>query len=468
MRRPLRLEWLRASSARRTSVLFLGLSLTAMLLLWMLTRALTDYVLETRAWYEVDFQAASLGGTFARNGLLGLASEVSARGEAGVDSGEMLYLLFEVGGRTLAGSFVNRPPVFETLPIGRSERTLYRLVDAPGGAALEEIPFALSVYDLGRDHRLVVARNLQLRDFLTARLNWVFSLVFFPTALVLWFASHRVSRGLFLRLDRIAETSRRVQEGARGARVPRDNSGDEFDRMSAELNRMLERNEYLLEALRARIFSLAHDLRTPLTRLQGRLEEAQTRLSSRSAGEKLDAALGEVARVRRTFDSLSAIVLAETGAAEGRGEALDYREMLSDLYDLYAPLAEGQGVRLRLEVGEGDFDGAGHRQLLFQAMVNLIENALSHGAPGGDAEHEVVLRLDCAGAEILLSVEDNGPGLPEGLVARIIGDGGEVVALSSAHGLGLALVVAVARLHNLYGFHGKGSGLEFLRSESGG
>ena len=470
------------SAAFRAGALYLCISLFALTLLWAATRVIAGRVLEADAWGEAERVSFELSAAFRRNGLPGLAAAVAAR-SAGPGGSELLLVLADRNGRALAGHFARWPLALEGLPPGRYERPIARI--PAGGGAVEAGAWAVALHDVGRNHRLAVARSLKGRDQLVRALTLAFAFVFVPTALAVAWAGHRTARALLARLDRIAVTAQRIRQGESAARIPVRERGDEFDRLGAELNLMLARNEELLAALRAATLSLAHDLRTPLTRLAAHLEEARDNLAD---GEALLAPpLEEVAVLRRTLDALAAIVLAESGAGEEQGEEpVAYARLLADIQELYAPVAEEQGVALEAEGLEAEAAGFVRRQLLFQALVNLVENALRYAVPPDGTPRRIALRLRAEGREAVLTVADNGPGIPEpvrrralaGLTARTIAAGAgagagagadatsvaeEAVSADAAgmhaaapapeeggaptSGLGLLLVSAVARLH---------------------
>ena len=340
----------------------------------------------------------------------------------------------------VSGNYSYVPPALQGLYPGEYEVVLYPRAfgDTQGEAGQA---FAVSVFRIS-SWTLIVGESLQVRDHLRQRLRLVFAVVFLPTAILLGLISGRVTRRLFARLDKIAETARQVGAGRFAERIPLSEAEDEFDRLAQTLNQMLERNEALLHALRTTTASLAHDLRTPLTRTFARLEEvsqllemdetAQTEGIATRDGMRpaLDQAMAEIERLRHTFDALTTIVHAESGISAAFPDSLRYAGLLEDVYDLYAPLAEEQGGSLSLRLHacppkQRDAEVLGNRQLLFQAVSNLVENSLAHAKPSrspltialfldyqeATAEHPATWRL---------GVRDNGSGVSEPIQQRAL------------------------------------------------
>jgi len=254
-----------------------------------------------------------------------------------------------------------------------------------------------------------------------------------------------LSRKLLRRVEAVAATSRTIVFGDLARRMPIDGSGDEFDHLSASLNDMLDQIEQLMTGMRAVADSLAHDLRSPLTRLKGRIEVALRRGGDASEYRKtLGATIADTDAILSTFNALLAIAQAEAGAARGGMLPLELGRIARDAAELYEPLAEEKGIRFEQSVADG-IAIVGHPQLLAQSVANLLDNAIKYTPAGG----AIALTLDESGPNAELRVADSGPGIApqdrERVLERFVRL--DVSRTTPGSGLGLALVAAVAKLH---------------------
>nr|WP_242468830.1 HAMP domain-containing sensor histidine kinase [Rhodovibrio salinarum] len=254
-----------------------------------------------------------------------------------------------------------------------------------------------------------------------------------------------MSRWLLGRIDRVNRTSQQILEGDLSHRVPLDGSDDEFDRLAGNLNRMLDQIEQLIASMRSVSDNIAHDLRTPISRLRSRLEV--TLLSDRDTEAYRDAiqdAIGEADQILNTFNALLDIALAESGALRDQFEQVDLTAVVDDVVDLYEPLAEELDVTLSKRTASDVWiDGNAH--LLSQALANLIDNAIKYTPSGG----VIVVTNQQHDGKVDLCVSDSGPGIPADKRAEVLKRFSRLEHSRSAagSGLGLSLVAAVARLH---------------------
>jgi signal transduction histidine kinase len=228
-------------------------------------------------------------------------------------------------------------------------------------------------------------------------------------------------------------------------RIPLRGSHDEWDRVAENLNLMLDRIETLMGEVKQVSDNVAHDLRTPLTRMRGRLEKAYH--SQRSA--ELDQSLigdtiTDLDAVLRIFSSITRIAQIEAQARKGGFRNVNLVEIAGEVVELYDAAAEQNGTRLSLS-GDREVLVTGDRDLLFDAIANLVDNAIKHGRPGG----HVVVTSEYADRCPVISIADDGPGIPadqhEQVFKRFYRL--EQSRYASGNGLGLSLVAAVARLH---------------------
>jgi signal transduction histidine kinase len=253
-----------------------------------------------------------------------------------------------------------------------------------------------------------------------------------------------MSRNLLRRVELVNRTSERVMAGNLSDRVPLRGSGDEFDQLAANLNRMLDQIERLMAAMREVTDDVAHDLKTPLARLRARLELALIGPADGGGqSEAIRAAIDEADRLLATFNALLGIAEAEAAAGRGRMSLLDLSEVARTAVEFYEPVAEEQGFALKLDAEPGVMI-RGDRHLLSQALANLIDNALKYA--GGGRVSIRVLRL---GGHAALEVADCGPGIPESDRETVFDRFVRLERSRSTpgNGLGLSLVRAVARRH---------------------
>jgi signal transduction histidine kinase len=254
------------------------------------------------------------------------------------------------------------------------------------------------------------------------------------------------SRRSVARIEAINATSREIIETGLRRRIPVRGTGDEWDGLAQNLNSMLDRIEDLVESNRQVSDNVAHDLRTPLTRMRGRLERAYNRqLDVGQYYGLIGELIADLDEILRTFSSLLRITQIETRERMAGFRNLDLTEITREVVELFDPTAEENGITLRLAAGDRA-EVVGDRDLLFDAISNLVDNAIKHGGKG-DGEVTVAVSHNADGP--VLSVADRGPGIPieerEHVLRRFYRL--ERSRKSPGNGLGLSLVAAVANLH---------------------
>jgi signal transduction histidine kinase len=300
-------------------------------------------------------------------------------------------------------------------------------------------------YDLPGGFRLLVGRDVrgrvELRRLLT---NALFSSMLVIAGLGAIGAY--VIRGLFRRMvAEVSATAEAIAGGDLSPRVRRSGRGDEFDRMAESINTMLERIAKLMDGVRQVSNAIAHDLRTPITRARARLEDAALHAGSEAelrAG--VERAVSDLDNVTAVFQALMRIAEIEVGARRSAFAEVDLGPLLADLAELYGAVAEENGLSLVLEVPD-TLTILGDRDLLQQAVANLLDNAIKFSPDGG----RIALRAARVDRFVSLSVADQGPGIPEADRPRATERffRGETARSTPGSGLGLALVQAVALLH---------------------
>jgi signal transduction histidine kinase len=380
---------------------------------------------------------------YEEGGLRRLVTAVELRSRR---PGSSLYLVTTPTGEGLAGNVGALQPGALN-QIGWLEAS-YRRIDSPEGADRSAL---IQVVQLG-GFRLLVGRDLEERErlygIITNAGRWSFALV-----VVLGIAGgFFVSRRILSRIDAMTGTAQTIMAGDLSGRLPVAGSGDELDRLADNVNAMLDRIVALMRGLTEVSDNIAHDLKTPLTRLRNRCEEA-LRQSTGVADYRaaLESTIEESDELIRTFDALLMIARAESGHARDNMTEFDAAEIARGVSELYEPLAEEKGLALKVDAS-ASAPVRGNRELVSQALANLVDNAIKYATPdGGLNGHpaEIVVKTGNEGERITLSVEDRGPGIPEADRGRVVE---RFVRLEKSRsepgsGLGLSLASAIARLH---------------------
>ncbi len=254
-----------------------------------------------------------------------------------------------------------------------------------------------------------------------------------------------ITAGFLKRIEEVNRTSRSIMDGSLSNRIPMRGSGDEMDQLAVNLNAMLDRIQALMESVKRVSDDIAHDLRTPLSRLRQRLELARSSVSTPDGyAAVMDQSIAELDVILETFQALLRIAQVEAGTRREAFAEVDLGAVVSTVAETFGPVAEDSGQRLRARV-ERDAKVHGDRGLITQMLANLLENSIRH-CPAG-AQIDVTLGRDAGQA--VLRVADSGPGIPEGERDKVFRRFYrlETSRTTRGNGLGLALVKAVAELH---------------------
>jgi signal transduction histidine kinase len=254
------------------------------------------------------------------------------------------------------------------------------------------------------------------------------------------FMSSRVIR----RIEAIHQTCREIMDGDLSRRMPVTGSGDDFDKLAKNLNRMLERIESLMVVVQQISNNIAHDLRTPLTRLRTRLEQARNGEADDMQAQ-IDEAIMDAEELLATFNALLRIARIESGSSPVEFTTLDLSSLIQDVAELYEPVAAQNQQQLIIN-DYGPVTAQGDRHLLFQALANLVENAIRH-TPEGTS---ITLEASTSASGPKVQVADTGPGIPAQLHQKVFQHFFRVDTSrsTSGSGLGLSLVRAVADIHH--------------------
>ena len=356
-----------------------------------------------------------------------------------VESG--LYLLTDRSYGAIVGNLGTWPAAFQ----GDAGRGELRHSKAGSGGAEPTLLRAQFVTLPNGDH-LLVAREIGDLDRFAMRIRAAIisaiALIFVLAAL----ASVSVTRRTMGRIESIHATSRAIIHGGLGRRIPLRGTDDEWDHVAESLNLMLDRIEALMAEVKQVTVNVAHDLRTPLTRVRGRLEQAHHR---RREGDSDQALIGDTIAdldaVLRIFASITRISQIEATDQRSAFRMVNLAGIAEKIVDLYDAAAEEKGAHLTLR-SEQPAWVMGDRDLLVDAVANLVDNAIKHGRAGGEVSVQVT--TEPTGAAI--SVEDDGPGIPVGERANVFKRFYRLERSrhTPGNGLGLSLVDAVARLHH--------------------
>ena len=405
----------------------------------------TTVLLSRQLNQTIDAELKGLAEQYRAGGLEQLVRTVADRSGT---PGNSLYLVADSEGRRLAGNLsAVSPELWDSLgPV----EFVYR---RPGTGGVEKRLAFANVFRLPSGYRLIVGRDIEDRRELA---RMVRSAMLWGLGVMAVFGiggGYWVSRKLLARIDALAATTRTIMDGDLTGRLPVTGSGDELDRLSESLNLMLARIEQLMAGLREVSDNIAHDLKTPLNRLRNRVEQALREPYGEVAyREALERTIEEADGLIKTFNALLSIARIEAGAGGENREKLDVSTLLRDVAELYEPVAEERGIELKAETDAPIFVRA-ERQLLGQAIANLIDNALKYGAPerssGNGSKPELEVSAQTKGSTAEIVVTDRGPGVPVLDRERVLGRFVRLEASRSepGSGLGLSLVAAVARLH---------------------
>ena len=414
-------------------------------------RLITEQITTT-----VNTEITGLSEQYAQGGIRRLVIVVDLRSRR---PGSSLYLVTTPTGEGLAGNVGSLEPGVLDHP-GWLE-TNYRRLDAPEGSDHRAL---VQVVQLPGGFHLLVGRDLEERERLFGIIanagQWSIALVIVLGLIGGFFVSRRVLK----RIDAMTGTAQTIMRGDLTGRLPVAGTGDELDRLAENVNAMLERIEALMKGLKEVSDNIAHDLKTPLTRLRNRCEQALRHPSGESDYRAaLEATIAESDDLIRTFDALLMIARAESGQARDNMMEFDAAQIARDVGELYEPLAEEKGLELKVEA-PAEAPVRGNRELVSQALANLIDNAIKYAAPAGKVletvngpmagemngeRPEIVVAAGNDGERIALSVADHGPGIPEADRGRVVERFVRLEQSRSApgSGLGLSLASAVARLH---------------------
>jgi len=447
------------TTAARLSALYLLLFAICAIVLVVYMTSFSVRLLTAQTQETIEEEVSDLVRAYQRGGLPLLARFVELRAR---QPGANLYLIADSDGRILAGNveslepgvlgaegWTEKPFVYQRYGESSDEsRGGTPQKTAAEGSTIPHAAIAL-VFRLPNQMIVLVGRDLgepeRFRVAVRNALMAAFGMMGLG-ALAIWFF---VGRRALKRIDDVSEASLRIMGGDLSGRLPVSGSGDEFDRLSENLNAMLARIADLNEGLKQVSDNIAHDLKTPLTRLRNR---AESTLNAAATPEEYRAALeGTIAesdQLIKTFNAILMISRLEAGYSAEQVTKVDLANAVRDVVELYEPAAEEMGVALESRVS-GTHVVTGNRELIGQSLSNIVDNAIKYSA-GGAEKPRVDVALARRANEIVLSVRDNGPGIPEAVDRERATE--RFVRLEQSRsqagsGLGLSLAKAVMKFH---------------------
>jgi signal transduction histidine kinase len=404
----------------------------------------TSIMIQTQQLRAIDSEIDQLNKQYQRLGTRGLVVALQRNANR---PGPGIYYVADPTGQAIAGNVLAVPidvlenPGTHTFKYDRGE-DLHADDPRAQGVAL------VKSFQLPSGFRLVVGRDIVERRGYSAAIFQAFGWG------VLWIIALSVivgvltARSVLKRVDTVSDTARKIMSGSMSERIPVTKRNDEFDGLATNLNAMLERIEQLMQGLKEVTDNVAHDLKTPLTRLRNKVEGAlKDGTTPDQQREALETTIEECDQLIRTFNALLMIARVEAGSPSGAFSPVDLADVITDIAELYEPVAEDSGITISTELAALPRFSC-NRELIGQALVNLVENAIKY-AKDAKENPAITISLHVAGKNMIIEVADNGAGIPVEDRQRVLE---RFVRLEKSRsepgsGLGLSLVAAVARLH---------------------
>lgn len=430
------LSRLLASSTFRLALIYMALFMVSVIPLLVFIYWSTAASIENQTNETIEAEIRGLAERYDTDGLSGLSAQIAERLRRQQPGDPSIYLLADRDLRPLVGNLSGWP---------KQEADAAGWLDfALGDDRSGRVHMARArVFTVRGRYYLLVGRNMSelagTRQKLVNTLVWG-SLIMLGFALL---GGVMMSRSVTRRLDTINRASKEIMAGNLGRRIPSSGSGDEFDQLSDNLNHMLDQIELLMDSVRRVSDNIAHDLRTPLARLRNRLESARFDGGDRQQRlELIDQAIQEADGLLKTFSALLRIARIESESLRAGFGEVELGALLRDVAELYEPVAE-QKKQVITVAGEGDVYVSADRDLLFQALANLFDNAIKY-SPESTVVTATLTRDH-------LKLCDSGPGIPDPEKDKVFQRfyRADTSRTTAGSGLGLSLVKAVADVHGM-------------------
>lgn len=376
---------------------------------------------------------------YERSGVVGLRRLILERITRQQPTGSALYLLMDPLSRPVVGNISRWPAVEE------EDGWLSFRLETRDRDDAQTHPARAKQFALSGGFRLLVGEDIQELKAAERQIIVALSWGVILTLLLGLAGGFFISRRMMTRLEVINETSQRIVDGDLHRRVPVSHRGDEFDRLATHLNRMLDQIQELMEGIRQVSDNIAHDLKTPLSRLRQNLEEISThRTDDPELSESLSHALREADRLLGLFNALLRIARIESETVTPTLVDLSLADLVKDIVEFYEPLADEKHQKLKLVIDAAPQLSA-DRDMLFQSFANLVDNAIKYTPIGG----RIQLRVGSVDQKPCLNICDSGPGIPPEDHERVFQRFYRTDSSRSTpgNGLGLSLARAVLQLH---------------------
>lgn len=428
------------SSTFRLALIAIGLFGAIVLTLFGYVYLSTSSYVRARSDNAIAAEQAILQRAYEHTGREGLIATIGQR-MSDDQFRDSIYLLADASYSFIAGNLKQWPSDF----VGREEWKNFRTQGWKSGAAQQPLLRAASKTLPNGDH-LLVGKDTGDLDAFARNIKVAFICGIALIVLLAGVASVLVTRRTVGRIGAINTISQAIMQSGLDKRIPLRGTNDEWDRVAENLNSMLDRIEMLMQEVKQVTDNVAHDLRTPLARMRGQLEKAYHR---RRDSEEDQALIGDTIThldgVLRIFSSITRIAQIEAKAQKIAFRTVNIAEITHETVELYDAAAEEKGTRLSF-VGDQQACITGDRDLIFDAVANLVDNAIKHGRPAGQVAVEVVKNSD---GGTIVSVSDDGPGIPVAEHPNVFKRFYRLERSRNTigNGLGLSLVAAIARLH---------------------
>ena len=424
----------------RLALLYAVIYSTSTLLLFYFFYIFTATYMTEQMDSTIQAEIQGLAERYDQEGLQGLTELIAERINRQQATGNSIYLLSTFTLQPLVGNLdrwpknasINNDWIEFGLEINKQTNEIHlaraKIFILPGKYGLL----------VGRDiHQLVEAKRR-----IVQALIWGLAIM----VLLAFIGGLLLSRRTVRKIERINQTAQAIMSGDLSRRVPDTGRNDDFDQLAGNLNQMFDRIQMLMEEIKRVSDNIAHDLRTPLTRLRQHLEEARLRedLSSK-AGVNLEQSIKEADSLLTTFNALLRIARIESRQIKAGFCQVDFHTLLADIVEFYEPLSEEKHQNLKTNL-DTNILSLGDRDLLFQAFANVIENSIKYTPDHGT----ISVSLTCPGNQLVIAIADNGPGIPASEREKVFRRFYRLDQSrgSSGNGLGLSMVQAVVGMHN--------------------
>lgn len=427
----------RWSTATRLTLSNAGVIVTCFLLLLILVTGLTTHYMQAHIEESVDSEMSMLSSEFSIDGRQDLVSHIEERINQRSPHHERVYYYQDRHGKMLAGNI-------RAWPKGLKQHVKHMSIPSESHPGRTQVTVSTTRFKDGS--RLLVGYDEYEQRILQRQLRQGATSTLLLVLILSLLAGRFITRIALRPIETIRRSAAQIMQGDVGHRIPTQSSGDEFDQLATTLNAMLDRMDQLIATVKGATDNIAHDLRSPLTRQRARLEDALRNPPTTEAWEAwIERNLDDLDQVLSTFQSLLKIASVDSGLLRNEFSRFDMVTLCHDAADFMEPLAESRAQTLSITMPNTLIIN-GHRDLLFQMLINLLDNAIKYSP----AHSAISLVLSHHNERWQLSIADQGPGIPSAEHEKVFD---RLYRLDGARqtpglGLGLSLVRAIVHLHN--------------------